>query len=83
MFELGFVFKADKIIKCFKDNAVNHIWLDFDRFVATNFQMIGYKEDIENKEKYLRFRGLSDILASEKIKKVLNIKGNSALTTII
>lgn len=37
IFEIGFVFKADKIIKCFKDNAVNHIWLDFDRFVATNF----------------------------------------------
>jgi len=27
-------------------------------------------------------RGLSDILASEKIKKVLNLRGFSALTTI-
>lgn len=42
-FDINFVFKAEKIIKSFKINALNTIWLDFDRFVNTNLSIIGFK----------------------------------------
>lgn len=43
-FDLNRIFKTHKIIKSFKDNAVNTLWVDFDRFVNVNFSMIGFKE---------------------------------------
>ena len=83
LFEIGFVFRSDRIINSFKVNALNHLWLDFDRFVSTNFQMIGLKEDTPHKEKYMRLRGLSEILASDRIRKVLNVGGKTTLATMV
>ena len=42
-FRLGETFKNHKIIKAFKDNAANTLWVDFDRFVNANFTIIGFK----------------------------------------
>jgi hypothetical protein len=44
LFDLSSTFKTNRIIKAFKDNAVNTIWVDFDRFVTTNFAIIGFRE---------------------------------------
>ena len=49
MFELGNTFKTHRIIKAFKQSAVNTIWVDFDRFVNANLAMIGFREDIPSK----------------------------------
>ena len=49
LFELTNTFKTHKIIKAFKDNAVNTLWVDFDRFVNVNLAIIGFKEDINNR----------------------------------
>lgn len=82
-FDINFVFKAEKIIKSFKINALNTIWLDFDRFVNTNLSIIGFKESMTGFEKYTRLKGLSDILSAEKIKKLLNIKRKEASASIV
>jgi hypothetical protein len=44
-FTLSTAFELTKITKYFKKNAVNTIWLDFDRFVSMHLQLIGFKED--------------------------------------
>jgi hypothetical protein len=46
IFELGNTFKPHKIIKAFKHNAINTIWLDFDRFVNTNLYIINFRTDL-------------------------------------
>lgn len=46
IFELGNTFKPYKIIKAFKHNAINTIWLDFDRFVNTNLYIINFRTDL-------------------------------------
>lgn len=43
LFDLTSTFKTHRIIKAFKDNAVNTLWVDFDRFVNANFSIIGFK----------------------------------------
>lgn len=82
-FDLNSIFKTHKIIKSFKDNAVNTLWIDFDRFVNVNFSMIGFKEEISNKEKYIRIKGLHDLIRSEDMKRMLNIRVKSVLATIV
>ncbi len=71
------------MIKGFKENAINLLWVDFDRFVNANFQLIGFRQNISNKDKYIRLRALVDLLSSQKIKKMLNIRGRNALATIV
>lgn len=47
-FELGATFKPHKIIKAFKENAINTIWLDFDRFVNTNLSIINFRPELSD-----------------------------------
>lgn len=83
MFELSQTFPPHKIIKAFKHNAINTLWLDFDRFVNTNFSMIGLKSELTHQEKYNRLKGLYTMLSSEQIKKMLNVRGKTVLATIV
>ena len=83
LFGLGNTFKTFRIIKAFKDNAINTIWVDFDRFVNANFSMIGVSEQTSNKEKYLRLKGLYDLIRSDDMKKMLNVRAKNVLATIV
>jgi hypothetical protein len=47
-FELSPAFELQRVIRVFKANAVNTLWLDFDRFVNTHLQLIGFKEEVTN-----------------------------------
>jgi hypothetical protein len=83
LFDLSATFKTHRIIKAFKDNAMNTISVDFDRFVNTNLQMINFKEDHPLSERYLRLKGLFDLIRSEDMKKMLNVRVKTALATIV
>ena len=58
-FELSPAFELQRVIRIFKANAVNTIWLDFDRFVNTHLHLIGFKEGLSHQEKYLKLRGFN------------------------
>lgn len=83
IFELANTFKPHKIMKAFKTHAVNTLWLDFDRFVNTNFTIINFSENISSQDKYLRLKGLVNLVSSENIKKMLNVRGKTVLATIV
>jgi hypothetical protein len=83
MFELSSTFQPHKIIRAFKVNAINTLWLDFDRFVNTNFSIIGLKTDLNHEEKYMRLKGFYNLLSSSHIKKMLNVRGKTVLATIV
>ena len=83
LFELGNAFKTTRIIKAFKENAVNTLWVDFDQFVNTNLAIISVRTTTPAEERYLRLKGLYDLVRSENMKKMLNIRGKTVLATIV
>ena len=45
--------------------------------------MIGFKESIPPKEKYQRLQGLFELIKSDDMKKMLNVRVKTVLATIV
>jgi hypothetical protein len=81
-FELSPAFELPRVLRLFKANAMNTLWLDFDRFVDTHLQLVGCKEGISHQERYLKLRGLNELLSADKIKRMLNIRREHIATVV-
>lgn len=82
-FELIPAFELKRVTRVFKANAINSLWLDFDSFVNTHLHLIGFKETLSNQDKYLKLRGFNELLTSEKMKRMLNIRREHIVTSVV
>ena len=76
-------FETQKAVRLFKHHATNSIWLDFDGFVNVHMDLIGLLPELTNKDKYLRMRGLGELLSAEKMKQMLNVRVKSVVADLV